>query len=225
MDDMLSNRPGEQKLLTWPQAGESWPLTLVWQGLVEGRLRVVESWVATDQLFVSLRRLRGDAIVCKRPDVVRRVFSGDPPKVVAADLAISCSTICGYLKRFLELCSERPRAVGLPAFLAKAACAAGGSTLAPARFQGMDHEGNVVLSIDMPIAMLEKALSRAECDIAASILEGRSQAEIRAQRGTSSRTLANQIGSIYRKLRVSGRRELMAVVLSDSSLCGPANAF
>jgi DNA-binding NarL/FixJ family response regulator len=54
------------------------------------------------------------------------------------------------------------------------------------------------------------ALGDAEKDILCRILAGASNAEIAAARATSMRTVANQVASIFKKLGVSSRRELIA---------------
>lgn len=56
-------------------------------------------------------------------------------------------------------------------------------------------------------------LTRAERDVVRLVLEGRSNAEIALTRGTSPRTVANQLQAIYAKLHVGSRRELVAVLL------------
>jgi DNA-binding CsgD family transcriptional regulator len=195
----------------------------IWYGLAHGRLRVANTWVVADRCFVALKRMSSAASTGRHAEVAERVFSGEQPKVVAAELGLSPSTVCTHCKSFLELASERPKTPGLAAFIAKAACAARGAPLPGPRFHGLDSEANLVLSIAIPVEPLERAaLSRAEKAITAQLVEGKSTVEIGAARGTSTRTLANQIASIYRKLRVSGRRELVAVLLSDSWL--PAGA-
>jgi DNA-binding CsgD family transcriptional regulator len=64
------------------------------------------------------------------------------------------------------------------------------------------------------------ALSRAEVEVVAHVLAGHSNAEIAALRGTSPRTVANQISNIYRKLGVGSRLELVVLASSIRAL-GP----
>jgi DNA-binding CsgD family transcriptional regulator len=54
------------------------------------------------------------------------------------------------------------------------------------------------------------ALTPAERHVALALLDGRSNAEIAALRGSSPRTIANQVASLYRKLGVGSRAELAA---------------
>ena len=67
----------------------------------------------------------------------------------------------------------------------------------------------VVLSFDAP-ARSAAELTAAEREVVGHILEGRSNAEIARLRGTSVRTVANQVASLFRKLGVSSRAELVA---------------
>ncbi len=53
-------------------------------------------------------------------------------------------------------------------------------------------------------------LSPSERDIVARVLRGQSNAAIASARGTSPRTVANQLAAIYSKLGVRSRRELAA---------------
>lgn len=63
-----------------------------------------------------------------------------------------------------------------------------------------------------PVASSAAVLSDAERAVVASILRGERAAAIARERGTSIRTVANQITSIYKKLGVSSRREALALL-------------
>jgi DNA-binding NarL/FixJ family response regulator len=56
-------------------------------------------------------------------------------------------------------------------------------------------------------------LTKAEKAVAALVLEGRSNQEIARIRGTSVRTIANQVAAIFRKLKVTARVELGQAIL------------
>lgn len=56
-------------------------------------------------------------------------------------------------------------------------------------------------------------LTIAEKDVAARVLEGFSNRDIARMRGTSVRTIANQVASIFRKLKVTARVELSQALL------------
>jgi DNA-binding NarL/FixJ family response regulator len=62
---------------------------------------------------------------------------------------------------------------------------------------------------------LPEVLSPSEAEVTRAILEGRTNAEIAARRGTSKKTVANQVHAICRKLSVCSRQDI-AVLLFDS---------
>ncbi|HJL14903.1 MAG TPA: helix-turn-helix transcriptional regulator [Sandaracinaceae bacterium LLY-WYZ-13_1] len=70
----------------------------------------------------------------------------------------------------------------------------------------------VVLSypVELPDLRSDTPLSDAEAEVAGLAIRGRSNREIAEIRGTSVRTVANQMASVLRKLEVSSRRELAA---------------
>jgi DNA-binding CsgD family transcriptional regulator len=71
-----------------------------------------------------------------------------------------------------------------------------------------DDEDFVVLSFPLPRDGRE-TLSPAESEVASLLMAGRTNAEIAALRGTSLRTTANQVASLFRKLGVRSRLQLV----------------
>jgi DNA-binding CsgD family transcriptional regulator len=67
-------------------------------------------------------------------------------------------------------------------------------------------------------------LSSAESDVARHVLEGRSNSEIAALRRCSTRTVANQVASLFRKLGVRSRLEFVALAPLLGSRRGPHDA-
>ena len=62
------------------------------------------------------------------------------------------------------------------------------------------------------------ALTEAEREVAELVVEGRTNAEVAAHRGTSARTVANQLARIYRTLEVGSRAELCALLAERTSV-------
>jgi DNA-binding CsgD family transcriptional regulator len=72
----------------------------------------------------------------------------------------------------------------------------------------IDEQEYLVLSYPVaPIASTSE-LTHAERDVALAFARGRSMRDIAAMRGTSTRTIANQIRAIYAKLGVGSRVQL-----------------
>jgi DNA-binding NarL/FixJ family response regulator len=67
----------------------------------------------------------------------------------------------------------------------------------------------IVLSVPLPQTR-DVPLSEAELAVKEALLRGDSNAEIARARGTSVRTIANQVASIFKKLGVRSRAELAA---------------
>jgi DNA-binding CsgD family transcriptional regulator len=67
-----------------------------------------------------------------------------------------------------------------------------------------------VLSFPINNPKLPASITPAEREIIRWLLKGMSNAEIARRRGTSARTVANQIASIFRKFGVSSRSELVS---------------
>jgi DNA-binding NarL/FixJ family response regulator len=76
----------------------------------------------------------------------------------------------------------------------------------------IDGEELAVFSFPLPPPTLPSSLSEAERDVAVAVLKGLSNAEIAMARGTSSRTVANQVASLLRKLGVRSRTEAVAAL-------------
>lgn len=75
-----------------------------------------------------------------------------------------------------------------------------------------EHERYLVLGFDAPQLDCFATLSRSELAVISLWLEGLSTRTIAGRRNASVRTVANQVNSAYRKMRVSSRAELLALV-------------
>lgn len=84
----------------------------------------------------------------------------------------------------------------------------------PHELQGatLDADGQqlAILSFRIPDGPEGARLTAAEREVVAALLAGKSNAEIAKARETSTRTVANQVASIFRKLDVHSRAQLVA---------------
>jgi len=67
----------------------------------------------------------------------------------------------------------------------------------------------LVLSYPLPALELPESLTPAEREVAMLLVRGLSSAAVAAQRGVALRTISNQIASLYAKVGVSSRIELV----------------
>jgi DNA-binding NarL/FixJ family response regulator len=60
---------------------------------------------------------------------------------------------------------------------------------------------------------LREELTPAESYVVRGVVEGRGHADIARARGCSPRTVANQLAAAFQRLKVSGRAELMGLLI------------
>jgi DNA-binding CsgD family transcriptional regulator len=84
-------------------------------------------------------------------------------------------------------------------------------------FVCIDGEELAVLShpLDEPLPL--DGLTEAEQQVTADVVEGLSNEQIAQRRGTAAGTVAKQVASIFRKLGVGSRRQLVAMMKGPSS--------
>jgi DNA-binding NarL/FixJ family response regulator len=78
----------------------------------------------------------------------------------------------------------------------------------------IDADEYVILTFPLPrepgTSDSYDALTQSERGVVELVMQGWSNSRIAAERGTSSRTIANQLSAAYRKLGVQSRRQLIA---------------
>ena len=86
------------------------------------------------------------------------------------------------------------------------------------RIARFDQDGCArwVVSIPRPDLSFPARLSSAELAVVRQLVQGQSHAQISRVRGTSTRTVANQLSTAFRKLGVSGRGELVDQLILHS---------
>jgi DNA-binding NarL/FixJ family response regulator len=192
----------------------------IWQDLLDGRLcfhlsdptpshhRIVARIVPGDERSRVLTEIEGV--------VLSRVLSGEPQKVIAADLGIACSTTSKWFARALEKLHLSRTHVPLPFVVAAQGWAS------PARAERaraseivFRHDGLSYLLLLMPRPVIAPAalLTASEREIAQRLLEGDSRRGIAERRSTSAQTVASQLGAIFAKLSLRGRYPLIRLAL------------
>jgi DNA-binding NarL/FixJ family response regulator len=150
----------------------------------------------------NLQRLAGELAVAQRVRVLRTPAKaalsrreqqvaaalqfGMADKAIAHSLGLSTSAVAEYTGRLRR----------------KLGCLPGEELLALHVSGGMGDPA-------VRVRLLER-LTPAEHLVACSLVTGLSHAQIARERGISSRTVASQVASVFKKAGVSGRRELVA---------------
>jgi DNA-binding NarL/FixJ family response regulator len=162
----------------------------------------------------------------RRLEVLEAVLGGLRQKNIAIDLGLAPSTVALNARLALESigASGKPsRAHPLLMLAARAAAESGRVTLRCSNIEGPNGELRVV-SLARPDLALDGGLPSAELAVIRSLVEGSSYEEIAVSRGTSTRTIANQISAVFKRLGVSGRSELVQRLLSGEGVLGAAQA-
>ena len=174
------------------------------QELLTGRMRLVsreEDGAGGSVLSFEAAQLR---LSRRELSVLAAAESGVANKLVALEQSLACSTV----SESLHTAIGKLGFVGRTEFLKVMACLRSGGS-----GQGVRLVGGVELCwVFLPVEALglDPRLTSAERQVVTGVLNGRTNAAIAMARRTSSRTVANQLAAIYRKLGVSSRWELTA---------------
>lgn len=209
----------EQAALTAnASASESIELAELWRALAGGYRKVVGRFA--DQQYIGLivtepATSAQRALHARERGLLEAVLSGVCQNRVAIENHLSATSIATYCRHGLETMGYRGTVSRVSPVLMRAASAATqpGSTVR-GRFSHIvtDAATYDVVSIERPEKPWSRCFSRSELDVVARLLDGASYMDIASQRGTSVRTVANQIASAFRRMRVSGRAELVAAL-------------
>lgn len=181
----------------------------LWPALVAGQWSLIDAFTASGTRYVvayenppTAAPLR--ALTQREQLVLEHALKGRSGKWIALELGFSEPTIARILQFAL-------RRLGV----ARIADLVGPRT---ARFELVDRiaTGRIAAALGTTKTPGVTILTAAERDIVMKLLEGRCSAQIAADRSASVRTIANQLQSIYRKLGVGSRRELILYLMSPA---------
>jgi DNA-binding NarL/FixJ family response regulator len=186
-------------------------LAALWRGLRGGELYLVSSHCESGSCFATIeQRRRAVMPMAIAMDVLERVLGGEAQKVLAYELERAVATIAGYCAQGLRAISYEHNCARAPILIVMAAMAARGARVPHAKLERVLDDGSWVVSVAMPGGQLAQRLSPGEWEVARAAIEGKSHAEIASARGTSRRTIANQLASVFGKTGVYGCPALRA---------------
>jgi DNA-binding NarL/FixJ family response regulator len=207
-------------------------LAVVWQRFLEGAWTVVDAFSSQERCYLLVDTRAQDAGRCpptarnaRDLAVLQRALGGEMQKVVALELARSGAAISHAATSALRLLGLELSARRAPVLLILCACAhACKSTRAAARISPLDGDSGArfLISAERPDRELPDVLSPAEREVVRGIVEGQTNTAI-ARGAKSVRTVANQVASVFRKLGVGSRAELLRQ-LSSSALASAEDA-
>jgi len=198
------------------RADQNANLAVLWHRLSEGQLFIRDSYCENGRCFAAFEiRESGARPSALKLRVLERLFQGEGQKAVAADMRVSVASVAGYSTAALAAIACRHRVSRAPILLVMAALAARGSDSGPVRHEGWRADGTWLVSVEIPGATFRERLSSSEAEVVRLSIEGEPHATIAELRGTSIRTVANQLASAFNKLRVSGRSSLRALAVRE----------
>ncbi len=188
----------------------------LWIQLTTGRRRILDWFLTSERCLCVLKYDQKPTRRALAPELLETfetVLLGRAQKCVAADAELAASTVairCKAVMRYLDVegtCSRVPLPLVVLVHARRDAKSLQVGRCSALRFGDDDM---TVVSFSRPDLRLSEVLSPSEGLVAALCMEGRSYAQMAGLRGTSRRTIANQLGAVFRKLHLSGRIELMA---------------
>lgn len=212
----------EQAIANDAAAAVDVPLALLWNELVRGTCRIADSFSTASRCYLatSARELPREELNQRRKEILSGVLRGLGQKSIAYDLGLAPSTVALNARLALEAMGIETKPSRVPPLVMLAARAAYEQDATAIGTVSVMLAGSVplrIVSIPRPDLCLRGRLPRAELSVIQGLVEGRCYAEIARSRGTSARTIANQIGAVFRRMRVSGRSELVHRLFDASS--------
>lgn len=187
----------------------------LWQGLVAGRYSVVD-WVDSDArrflVAVDNAVFEGGprALSRREREVVEFAMHGRSNREIAYALGLGEGTVARTIRDSLRKLGGARRQDLAALF--------GGHDVLVGRVA--DDPQIVAIASTPRFPTSWEDLSSAERAVVELALRGRSDEEIARERGTSLRTIGNQLSRVYRRLGVAGRTELAALLGTQPSARG-----
>jgi DNA-binding NarL/FixJ family response regulator len=193
------------------------PLEALWRELTLGISRIAQAFFAGQRCYLVIGRGSGVPIPARRRTILEAALCGQRQKNVAMDSALAPSTValnCRIALEALGASSKPSRVHPLLMLTAYASRNAQPIAVRSATFVADGRELRVI-SVPRPDQSLGGSLPPAELSVIRALVEGASYGQIARQRGTSTRTIANQVSAVFRRLHVSGRNDLVQRLLLE----------
>ena len=191
----------------------------LWREL-KGREARIESLHVTEHFLVARlsHAVRKSTVSFQAWRVLECVLMGESQKCISLRLDVATSTVSLHARTALAALGVECEPNRAPLFLFMLFHAANGSIrFGDAHVVVLDEDGRRqrFVCFPRPDRMLADFLTPAEVEVARLRLMGATSAHIARERRTATRTIANQLANTYRKLRVSGRTELICKLLAN----------
>lgn len=197
-------------------------LAEVWCALREGKARIRDAFFDGARCYFILEPdLAPEArtpLSSRRRLLLESLMGGEYPKALAARLQVSTSTISTMANLALQQLGFESNFAHFHPLLAMSVLAERDQqSQVVGRFADFEDGGRHlrVIGALRPDEGLAVVLPRAEYEVVRGLVEGKPYTEIAKGRGTSTRTVANQVAAAFRRLKVSGRNSLLCRITTN----------
>jgi DNA-binding NarL/FixJ family response regulator len=176
----------------------------LWPAILAGQWSLLDTFTAADTRYIVAYQNPGVGMTLRALDprersILELSLDGHSGKWIALELQVCESTVARTLRTAL-------RKIGVTDT----------AELVGVRDAVFEPVEGLIAGVGLAVARLTRAaatphLSDAERAIVTSIVSGKRVGAIARERGTSPRTVCKQLTSVYRKLGVSSRREVLAL--------------
>jgi DNA-binding NarL/FixJ family response regulator len=212
----------ERAILAERDASGVVPLAELWRELRDGVARIHEAFFDHARCYFVLEMEiapeRRTPLSSRRRHLLESLLCGEYPKALAARLQVSPSTISTAGNLALQQLGFASNFAHFHPLLAMSALAEREKSTnvvgRVANFTHMDRPLRVI-GAARPDGGLAVLLPPAQYDVVRGLVEGKNYTEIAKGRGTSTRTVANQVAAAFRRLGVSGRSSLLSRITTE----------
>ncbi len=194
-------------------------LAALWMELIQGSCKIEAGFFTEHACTIGVTRapLGATASATKRItqrdiEVLEQALLNGGRKSLALDFGLCASSVAEILKRCFAFMGLPCWPSRIPLVLVMAAHAKDiRENARAAKLLSVENQQfrQQTFSAVRPDAELAGQLSQAEYDVARLLVEGFNYDQIASVRGTSPRTVANQVAAAFARLGVSGRAELL----------------
>jgi DNA-binding NarL/FixJ family response regulator len=205
-------------------APQTLPLRVLWDALAGGRVVARDHFNRDRRCYLLIEERAPEqpvpaALNERNLAALRRILLGEAQKVIALELERSASAIalrtsqCARAMGFELSATRVPTIVAMAALTFELDCGLLGRWSA-LEWRGAKYQ---VVSAERPVPAADSALSEAEREVVDLLIDRRTNAEIARIRRTSSRTVANQLSTLMRKLRARGRADAVRRLIEEGA--------
>lgn len=214
----LANSVCEFPAETLPENSAQLSATLrsVWLGLISGRFSVLSTRTATEHVTLRIQHRAALRDHARAARIFDAASGGELQKAVAIDMGLAPSSVAAMLRQVTRGMGLSCKFSRLPLAIPLLRHMITRPELVALHLEESPHDKTKpVLVIEMRRCddVIAAKLSKSEYEVARQLLEGCTYRQMASSRATSVRTIANQISSVFKKLGVSGRFEVLRSAL------------